>query len=177
MMSVMQNPPSALHGMQSFEVKTFVVTDNWEAGCGLLWSFGICGWTTRLLTLEEDEAILKIDNNCCHSVQKRPYAQLGSVDSQQACGCCWGVKTDITGAEGEIKPGCGCEEALVKEIIDELQARKVGRGNIAQLKAHEQLAARVDHMHAKIDAILKHLDVPIPPTPALALPVMQSMER
>lgn len=147
--------PSATHGMQTFEDKTFDVTDNWESGCGLLFSLGICGWTKRSLLLDSDEAILRTDNNCCHSVQKRPYAQLGSVDSQQACGICWGVKSDITGAEGELKPGCGCQEELVKQIIDELQARKVGRGNIAQLKAHEQLATRVDHMHVKLDAILK----------------------
>ena len=153
-MSVAHNP-SATHGMQSFEHKTYVVTDNWESCCGLFWTFGIIGWTKKVLTLEEDEAVLKTDNLCCHNIQKRPYAQLGSVDSNNSCGCCWAVKSDLTPAESCIQPGCGCEKDLVKEIIDELQARKVGRGNIAQLKAHEQLAARVDHMHIKIDAILK----------------------
>ena len=66
-------------------------------------------------------AIVTCHHRSTHSVQKRPYAQLGSVDSQNDCGCCWGVKSDLTGAEGVISPGCGCEEAIVKELIEELQ--------------------------------------------------------
>jgi len=138
--SLPEGAASAATGMQTFEFKEYDVTSYWESGCGMLWTFGLMGWTRKQLTLDPDEAVLKTDNCCCHSVQKRPYAQLGSVDSSQACGCCWGVKSDITGAEGEISPGCGCQEALVKEIIAELQARKLGRGNVAQLKA--QGAAR-----------------------------------
>ena len=176
--AVMPAAHSAAAGMQSFELKEYDVTSNWEAGCGLCCTCCIIGWTTTKLTLDPDEAVLKKDNSCCHSVQKRPYAQLGHVDSNQACGCCWGVTSDLTGYEGEISPGCGCSEGLVKEIIEELQARKLGRGNVAQLKAQEQLAARVDHMDAKLDAILKHLSIPVPPAPALALPVVQpSMQR
>ena len=164
--------------MQAFEEKKYDVTDNWEAGCGMIFTFGTIGWTTRHLTLEADEAVLKTDNFCCHTVQKRPYAQLGSVDSAQECGVCWSVKSDISGDTGAIKPACGCEQALVEEIIAELQARKIGRGNVAQLKAHENLARRVDHMDAKLDAIMKHLGVDIPPAAALTIPVCNpTMER
>ena len=72
---------------------------------------------------------------------------------------------------------CGCSEAIVKEIIEELQARKMGRGNVAQLKAQEVLAQRVDHIHIKLDAILKHLNLEVPPSTALAVPVVESMQR
>lgn len=133
-----------------------------------------CG-TAQELTA--DEAILKTDNLCTHSIQKRPYAQLGSVDSKNDCGCCWGVSSDITGAEGQISPACGCSEAIVKEIIEELQARKIGRGNVAQLKAQEVLAQRVDHIHIKLDAILKHLNLEVPPSTALVVPVSEPMQR
>lgn len=76
--------------------------------------------------LTADEAILKTYNLCTHhgthSIQKRPYAQLGSVDSKNDCGCCWGVSSDITGAEGQISPVCACSEAIVKEIIEEVHS-------------------------------------------------------
>ena len=71
--------------MQSFELKEFDFTSYWEACCGVCWTCGRIGWTTIKLTLDPDEAILKKDNSCCHTVQKRPYAQLGHVDSSQAC--------------------------------------------------------------------------------------------
>jgi len=153
---------SALAGMQEFDVKEYDATNYCE------WLSTICcGGTTKKLILDKEEAILKTDNCCFHQVQKRPYAQLGSVDSNNSCFCCWGVSSDITGAEGILARGCGCDEQWTKEVLSELQARKVGRGNIAQIKAQEVLAARVDHLHMKIDLMLKHLNIDVPPPPAM----------
>jgi hypothetical protein len=152
--------------MQQFEKKNYDATNYIESCCILVFC-PFCGWTTKKLELDTDEAILKTDNNCTHTVQKRPYAQLGSVDSVNNCGVCWGVKSDISGAEGEISRGCGCDEGWVKEVLSELQQRKVGRGNIAQIKAQEVLAERVDHLHTKLDLVLAHLKIDVPPAPAL----------
>jgi len=106
-----------------------------------------------------------------HQLQsKRPYAQLGSVDKAQVCCCCWAVNTDLTGKDEGISPKCGCEEGLVSEIAEELQARKVGRGNIAQLKKQEIMAVRVDTLHLKVDALMAKMNVSVPPA-------VQEMER
>ena len=97
-----------------------------------------------------------------------------------SCICCWGVGSDLLeGVEGKapIMPGFGCSRPLVEELVAELQARKVGRGNIAQLKAQEVLAQRVDHMHSKLDLILAHLNITPPPPPALGVPQPDSMLR
>ena len=45
-------------------------------------------------------------------------------------------------------------------------ASQEGRGNIAQIKAQELLSARVEHLHSKIDAVLQHLQIPVPSAPA-----------
>lgn len=162
--------PSATLGMQQFEQLTFDATNYLEATFGCVFSLGIVGWTTRTLRLEEDEAVLITKNRCVSSIQKRPYAQLGAVDSENTCRCCWSVKTDLTGeAQGApgLARGWGCDEAWTKDVIGELQARKVGRGNIAQLRAQEVLATRVDHLHAKVDLILAHMHIGAPPPPAV----------
>jgi len=62
--------PSATLGMQRFEVKTYDATNYIESGCILLWC-PFLGWTKKTLILDEEEAVLKTDNNCCHSTQAR----------------------------------------------------------------------------------------------------------
>ena len=47
-----------------------------------------------------------------------------------------------------------------------MPASQEGRGNIAQIKAQEVLSARVEHLHSKIDAVLQHLQIPVPSAPA-----------
>ena len=166
--------PSAMAGMQNFEVKMYDATNYIESCCTCCWC-PCFGWTTKQLTLDTDEAVLKVDNNCMHSVQKRPYAQLGQVESENSCICCYGVKTDLTASAegpGALTRGCGCDQEWVTEVVNELQARKVGRGNIAQIKAQEVLAQRVDHLHTKLDVILAHLNLEVPAPPAVGQEVM-----
>ena len=52
----------------------------------------------------------------------------------------------------------------------ELHAQKVGRGNIAQIKAQGvQAERRVDQFHSQIDLIMKKLDLDIPPAPVTGM--------
>ena len=164
--------------MQTFEVKAYDATNYIESACTCCWC-PCCGWTTKTLTLDTEEAVLKIDNNCMHSEQKRPYAQLGQVESVNTCICCYGVKTDLTRVEGgdaTLSRGFGCDQSWATEVTNELQARKVGRGNIAQIKAQEVLAQRVDHLHTKLDLILAHLKLEVPAPPAVGQAVMERDE-
>ena len=166
--------------MQTFDVKTYDATNFIESACTCFWCPCV-GWTTKQLILETEEAVLKVDNNCHHSVQKRPYAQLGQVESVNSCICCHGIQTDLTATkegDGTLSRGCGCDKAWAEEVSSELQARKVGRGNIAQIQAQEVLAQRVDHLHTKLDLILAHLHLEVPAPPAIGQAVTQAvMER
>ena len=167
--------PSASAGMQTFDVKTYDATNFIESACTCFWCPCV-GWTTKQLILETEEAVLKVDNNCQHSVQKRPYAQLGQVESVNSCICCYGIQTDITrSAEdgGKLSRGFGCDKLWAMEVTNELQSRKVGRGNIAQIQAQEVLAQRVDHLHTKLDLILAHLKLEVPAPPAIGQAVME----
>ena len=102
------------------------------------------------------------------------------------CLCCFrGVKTNL-GETGKgqmpICPGWGCSDDIVREIHDELQARKVGRGNIAQLRQQELQIAYTKDLNAKLDLVMKHLGLQAPPSAVDALfaaqtPTATPMER
>lgn len=65
-------------------------------------------------------------------------------------------------AAGEISPGCGCEEDLIQQLVEELKARQTGRGDTAQIKRAEQTLTRLDEIETKLDAIMRHLKIPEP---------------
>ena len=114
-------------------------------------------------------------NLCCQTVERRPYASLGEVVHIKMCGCVRGVKTNL-GSDGDkgsipICPGCGCAGDLVQEIHDELQRRKIGRGNIAQLKQMELTTAQIKDVNAKLDVIMSHMNLLSPPS------AVEAMER
>lgn len=125
------------------------------------------------LVLEEDEAVLYKSNICSSSVERRPYAQLGDVQHMKCLGCLRGVATNMNeeqkGGHIPISPGWGCDDRRVKEIVDELQARKVGRGNIAQLRQQELHIAYTKDVNTKLDLIMKHLGLAAPPSNVDAL--------
>ena len=78
---------------------------------------GILG--TKTMTLEPEEAVLKIDCCICNTETRRPYGELGSVDKVKY-GCCIGVGSELS-AKMPICPGSGCNEALVDEIVADLK--------------------------------------------------------
>jgi hypothetical protein len=107
------------------------VTNTCGSVCGLICTCCILGLTKQTVKLENEHLVIATKNNCDDSEVKLPYAQLGSVDINKSCCCCWGVN--------DFVPGCGCSKTLVEELHDELQARKVKRGNIAQVKQLEKM--------------------------------------
>ena len=99
-------------------------------------------------------------------------AQLGDVNHMKCCGCFEGVKTDLSESKDghiPISPGCGCDAATVRAIVDELQARKIGRGNVAQLRQQELHIAYTKDVNAKLDLIMTHLGLQAPPSNVDAL--------
>ena len=74
----------------------FDVSNNCERVCGCC--------MTKILRLEDDEAVLTTKNLCSESKQRRPYAQLGSVDIASACGCCFSFSSDLSPGVGD-NPG------------------------------------------------------------------------
>jgi len=151
-------PPERPHQVasQAFPVKTYDnVNNQCDAACLMCICCCIPGCTKKKLTLAEEEVVVEVKNNITESVTRMPYAQLGSVDEGRCC-CCTGVNG--------ISPGWGCSYDLVKEISEELQARKVGRGNIAQLRNQENTMYKALEVDVRTDIVLKHLDIMYPPT-------------
>ncbi|CAM9542501.1 unnamed protein product [Ectocarpus sp. 8 AP-2014] len=155
----------------TFEKKTYDVTDTYcqcclIVTCPLTWAAicpGVLG--KKILVLEEEEAILTQD--CCiyHSVAHRPYGELGSVERENVC-CFVGFTSNLSPTKSEgggpaaIIPGNCCETALVNEIVEELKKRMKHRGDTGQIKRAEENLKEIRHLHAKIDAVMEHLNIP-----------------
>lgn len=99
------------------------------------------GCQTKKLFLDDQEAKLKVKSLLCSSTQRRPYAQLGSVDMiSDACGC-YTISSGLTPfvqgqgeqRQGGMSPGFGCDERLCRDIVNDLQDRQRKRGGVAQV--------------------------------------------
>merc|ERR1719247_2223269 len=116
----------------------FDVSDPCEQIC-LFIACPCTGITTKTLDLTDQEVTFRIKNLCGAKKQKRPYAQLGSVDKHTlACGC-HTLVSDFSPlnekGEGGLKVGfCGSDGDAVDRIVKELQHRKAKRGGIAQIR-------------------------------------------
>jgi hypothetical protein len=117
-----------------------------------------CVYQKHTIRLSENEMHHVIENNsCCNTMnttRDRPYAQLGAVDESMMCGCCcmqqWYVSTD-----GEtMMKGCGLDRNFTRELSEELQHRKVTRGNIQLIRNYEMLGEKLDEFTSVMDAIL-----------------------
>eukprot|EP00913_Durusdinium_trenchii_P016569 g15574.t1 len=115
------------------------------------------------LHLGEEEVTMTKKNCCGTHTMRMPYAQLGSVDMETCCcGKCYNVETD----GGAIAPACGCDKEITEAISDELQKRKVTRGNIAQVQMQENLMIEVIKMNVQLDQLAKKENVAYPPDQA-----------
>ncbi len=65
----------------------------------------------------------------------------------------------LTLVTGDISPGCGCDAEKVDELVAELKARQLGRGDTAQIKRAEQTLERLDEIEGKLDKIMDHLRI------------------
>jgi hypothetical protein len=137
-----------------FQVKDYDITNFFEA----LSSFCCCcGPTYTSMQLQEEEMFIAKENWCLSTKSRTPYAQLGSVDTENAFGCCMNIPE-------VANPGCGCQKTKCTEIAADLQERKVKRGNIAQLKMQENLIYSVVKLDAKLDMLMNKHGVKYPPS-------------
>lgn len=87
---------------------------------------------TKRFILEPEEAVLDVRCCLCDVNTRRPYGELGSVDSSNCC-CFVGVTSGLT-KDQPICPGSGCDAALVDEIVAELKARMKQRGDTGNIQ-------------------------------------------
>lgn len=109
------------------------------------------------MTLGAEEVVTTVTTNISEAINKMPYAMMGAVDE----GVCCGLR-QVNG----IMPAWGCSADLVKEISEELQARKVGRGNIAQLRNQENTMYKALELDVRTDLLMRNIGVVYPPTQA-----------
>lgn len=166
--------PTTSAAPHQFEEKFYNVTD---AGCQvclvltcpLHWLPVIPGFLgTKTISMEPEEAVYKVDFLCYHIETRRPYGELGSVD-QYNCACIKGVISGLT-KEQPICPGCGCEDALVAEIADELKQRMKGRGDTGQIQRAENMLNEIMQVKAEladtnecVRLLCDHFNIEVPP--------------
>mmetsp|Transcript_16860 Transcript_16860/g.37220 ORF Transcript_16860/g.37220 Transcript_16860/m.37220 type:complete len:168 (+) Transcript_16860:51-554(+) len=149
----------------AFATKEYDVIDVWK-------QMNTCCLSSRRLILEPEEVVLVDSNPCCTSTKRAPYGEIGAVEKGNVL-CCVGISMPMTGsgeAAQPISPGCGCSEALVNEIVEELKKRIQARGDQGQIQRTEQTQqlvqqalGQVAHLNVKIDLIMKELKIQPPP--------------
>mmetsp|Transcript_14394 Transcript_14394/g.18822 ORF Transcript_14394/g.18822 Transcript_14394/m.18822 type:complete len:172 (-) Transcript_14394:309-824(-) len=122
--------------------------------------FGAAPFKT-ILNLEPEEVVKRDTFICGSNNSRRPYGELGSVDIGNCC-CFVHLQSNF----GPVSPGCGCNTALVTEIVEELKKRMKSRGDTGQIRRTEQLLGRINGLEAKLgtvdaklDVLMKHLNI------------------
>lgn len=128
-----------------------------------------CLVTNKTLSMQEEEVILKTSNCCCTSRQKRPYAQLNLIEHRSTCcGLCHAINSDLDPVneegKGGIVPGCGCSEALVNELVAELNMRRDGRGQAAQMRQQQFMLRSIAKLTQQVPILLKTVGAEYPPS-------------
>ena len=154
-----------------FEHKEYNVTNYFEKFWIIPGIIPLCCTLEQKLFLEPEEAHLVTTTCCSTQTQRRPYGELQAVEHLKCLGCCHCFQF----AETKVSPQCFCAEDLVAEIVKELKTRMKSRGDTGQIKRAEQLLgeiqilkAQAQNTDAKLDAILKHLNIDAPPPTAAA---------
>lgn len=160
----------------------FDVTDPFESLCRLL-GCPCVGWQTKTMLLTDQEVTFRTKNLCGASKQKRPYAHIGSVDHHQtACGC-HAIVSDFAPlnekGEGGIRPGCcGMDGDLAARVVGELQARKLKRGGIAQIRKLDYVLDKAATLGTKTPLLVHNFGVtseqrPMPSVQRQPLPTVE----
>eukprot|EP00928_Gymnodinium_smaydae_P029159 TRINITY_DN22035_c0_g1_i2.p1 TRINITY_DN22035_c0_g1~~TRINITY_DN22035_c0_g1_i2.p1 ORF type:complete len:699 (-),score=74.54 TRINITY_DN22035_c0_g1_i2:400-2421(-) len=151
---------------QPLPEKRFDLTDPFESFCACV--FCPCaGWTTKHLILQDQEVFLRIKNNLQSSKQRRPYAQLGSVDKHStACGC-YTLSSDFAPVnekgEGGLKAGlCGMDGDTIEAVVQELQTRKKIRGGIGQIRKLDYVLGKAAKVGTQVPLLAQKLGIAIP---------------
>jgi hypothetical protein len=140
-----------------FEHKEYDVTNTCAQVCGCLCTCGIAGCMKQTVHLDPNELRQHIKDNCTNDDLTEPYGQMNSVDDNVHCCCCY----EVNG----FSPGCGCRGTEVKALADDLQERKVERGDIAQLKNQEATMWKAKELGVMVDLVLRRRGLKYPPEP------------
>lgn len=130
-----------------------------------------CGLTSKTLDLTDQEVTFRTRNMCGVTKQKRPYAQLGSVDKHTlACGC-HTLASDFAPVnekgEGGLKVGCcGMDGDKIDQIVKELQHRKAKRGGIAQIRKLDYVIGKMVKVGTQVPQLLDAMGVTYERKPA-----------
>merc|ERR1712086_1180309 len=114
---------------------------------------GVIG--NKVMVLEPEEAVLKVTNPCCSVETRRPYGELGSVDTTN-CLCCVGVSSDLS-KQMPVFVGWGCDGILVATIVEELKKRMKVRGDTGNIQRIEAVQQQLKAVDRKLDLIMQHL--------------------
>lgn len=146
-------PSSFIMERNAFPQKTYDVQNYREMDCCQPASdYG------HSIVLEDDEIEVTKKWPGGVSISRRPYAQLGVVayiEFNQENKIWHGVEIDAW----RVVPKHGKEAELCKELADDLQKRKVARGNIEQLKKAEQISEVVGHLERTLLGLLGKQEV------------------
>jgi len=143
---------------KEFDTKNYDVTNFPESCCTFLFTCGTACCTKTNLELGSDELTIVQENMCGRTSSRTPYGNLGSVETELNCCCCHSLPDVAT-------PGFGCSKDMVEEIAEELQQRKVKRGNIAQMQQQENIIKEVLQLEVKMDLLCHEKGVQYPPAP------------
>ena len=122
-----------------------------------------------------NEVTLKKKNPCYKSRQRRPYAQLTTVELHKTFfKICVAMQSDLTpviidengNPSGGLTSGFGCDAEKMQEITDELKKRQIGRGAVAQVKQQDFLISQTTAIMQKVPALLHAAGVSYPPEQA-----------
>ena len=178
-----------------FEHKEYNVTNYFQKFWIVPGIIPLCCTLDQKLELEAEEAHLVTTTCCSTETQRRPYGELQAVDHIRCLGCCSCFKFADTPCAPRVEinqrvgsaevdamcphrlcPQCFCAGDLVEEIVKELKTRMKARGDTGQIKRAEQLLgeiqilkAQAQNTDAKLNAILKHLNIEAPPPTASAV--------
>jgi hypothetical protein len=128
----------------------------------------ICSCTTRELVLDAEEANLGI-YKCggCQTIKsRREYGELGFVEKQKSCICCFKVASDLSPIPGmgDMVPGCPCtNRSQVNVIVQELRERMSARGQVGQMKKQEKLLGIIRGFQEELHLIGDHVGASFPP--------------
>jgi len=153
--------PMPTHEKQPLPVRAMDVTNVFEK----------CHCTSRMLLLTEEEAELRLANcaGVCGSINsKREYGELGFVEKQKSCVCCFSVASDISPIveRSRMVPGCPCaNRATVGQIVQELRGRMAQRGQVGQIRKQEKILRMVAGMDESLRQVVGHMGLQFPPAP------------
>mmetsp|Transcript_10477 Transcript_10477/g.20808 ORF Transcript_10477/g.20808 Transcript_10477/m.20808 type:complete len:700 (-) Transcript_10477:147-2246(-) len=142
-------------GFTEFEDKEYDMTNKCDALAGCLLTCGVAGCERETLKLTQNMVTVTEKSNLDDAEMELDYAQLDSVDVSKTNCCFYTVN--------EQSPGWGCDQRKVLEVAEELQKRKMERGNVAQLGQLEHMLALATALEGRALELAGSSGAQVPP--------------